>query len=230
MWASLLNKSDMSGYHSSQAPLSPSPGLSVLILAGGRSTRMGQDKAWLLLDGQPLVERVVRRVLPLASELIISTNAPDRFDELARVLPVPVRLVADLYPQVGPFAGLHAGLAAAANELVLALATDLPFVNLDLLRYLIGLAAGYDAVVPLTPGPNPGRPELEPLHALYRRTCLPAIERHLAAGDRRVVSFLADVRVRAVPPEEIVRFDPDCRSFFNVNTPEEWEEAEHIGK
>jgi molybdopterin-guanine dinucleotide biosynthesis protein A len=184
---------------------------------------MGRDKTWLLLDGQPLVERVARRVLPVASELIFSTNAPERFDDLARGLPVPVQLVADLYPNAGPLAGLHAGLTAAANDLVLALAADMPFVNLELLHYLIGLAAGYDAVVPLTPGPEPGRFELEPLHALYWRTCLPAIERRLAAGDRRVVSFLADVRVRAVGPEEIIRLDPDFRSFFNVNTPEEWQ-------
>ncbi len=129
--------------------------LSVLILAGGGSRRMGQDQVWLLLDGVPLVERVVRRVLPVASEVLFSANAAAPFAQLASSLPVPSRVVADLFPGAGPLAGIHAGLSAARHDLLLALAADMPFVNLALVRYMLGLAQGRDAVVPQIPLPRP---------------------------------------------------------------------------
>ncbi|MEJ5198224.1 MAG: molybdenum cofactor guanylyltransferase, partial [Anaerolineae bacterium] len=146
-----------------------SPPLSILILAGGRSRRMGRDKIWLELDGIPLIERLVRRVLPLADEILFSTNAGERFMALGATLPMPTRVVADRFPGAGPLAGLHAGLSDARHDLVLALAADLPFVNPDLIRHLIGLAEGFDAVVPQTADAATGEPQWEPLHALYRR-------------------------------------------------------------
>lgn len=203
--------------------------LSVLILAGGRSRRMGQDKIWMALDGVPLVERVVRRVLPVAGEILFSANAPERFAALACALSqqgVPAQVVADLYPGAGPLAGIHAGLTAARHDWLLALAADMPFVDLALVEGLAGLAAGADAVVPQMPHPETGALTWEPLHALYRRSCLPAIAARLAAGERRVQCFLPDVQVRAVAAEEIARFDPAGLSFFNVNTPDEWQRAQ----
>jgi molybdopterin-guanine dinucleotide biosynthesis protein A len=197
----------------------------LLILAGGQSRRMGSDKAWLTLQGRPLVERVARRALPLCREIIFSTNQPEHFDALCRALPLPCRLVADAYQGTGPLAGLHAGLAAANSDLVLALATDMPFVNLALLRFMAGLAPGYDAVVPFVPQAE-GPPEPEPLHAFYRRTCLPAITAHLEAGHRRLVAFHDDVKVRRVVAEEITPYDPALRSFLNANNPDDWARAE----
>lgn len=202
--------------------------LTVLILAGGQSTRMGQDKGWLVLAGEPLVERIARRMLPLAGEIVISTNRPEGFAARLAGLPVVVRTVSDRYPGAGPLAGLHAGLAVAQHELVLALATDMPFVDPVLVGFLAVLTSGYDAVVPLVPGRDVGEAQPEPLHALYRRSCLPAIEAVLAAGRRRVVSFLPQVRVRYVSPDEIRPLDPAFRSFANVNTPEEWAAAQEL--
>ena len=204
--------------------------LSLLILAGGKSTRMGQDKAWLMLDGRPLVMRVIDRVLPLVDEVIVSTNQPDAFDAWLPDLPVPAHTVADRYPGAGPLAGLHAGLLAARCDLVLALATDMPFVNPTLIRYLADLAtdADVDAVVPQIPSPETGQIGLEPLHAIYRRTCLPAIERCLETDQRRVVNLLDQVRVRVVTPDEIRPHDPRFRSFANVNTPQDWSDAQRM--
>ena len=142
---------------------------------------MGQDKAWLMLDGRPLVMRVIDRVLPLVDEVIVSTNQPDTFDVW---LPSLTR------------AGLHRRrplswrrtsrrasrwVAGGALRSVLTLATDMPFVNPALIRYLAELAADadVDAVVPQIPSPETGQIGLEPLHAIYRRTCLPAIEGRL---------------------------------------------------
>ena len=111
---------------------------------------------------------------------------------------------------------------------MLALAADMPFVSSDLIGHMIGLARGFDAVLPEVPNRRTGEVFREPLHALYRRSCLPVIGARLAAGDRRMTSFLPAVRVRFVPPDEIRRFDPDFRSFFNANTPEDWEEAQRL--
>lgn len=203
--------------------------ISVLILAGGRSRRMGQDKVWLPLDGVPMIERVVGRVLPVAGEFLFSANAPERFEALARTLPVPGRVVADIFPGAGPLGGIHAGLTAARHDLLLTLAADMPFVSLALIRQMIRLAEGFDAVVPQMPHPETGELAWEPLHALYRRSCAPAITARLAAGERRVFCFFQDVRPRPITPAEVAAIDPDARSFFNINTPEDWQRAQGLG-
>ncbi len=207
------------------------PRLSVLILAGGRSRRMGQDKLWMPVAGLPLVERVARRVLPVAGEVLFSTRGDERFEALTASLRAegyPSRVIPDLFPGAGPLAGLHAGLSEAQHELLLALAGDMPFVSLTLIRAMVGLAKGFDAVVPQPPDPTSGEPGWEPLHALYHRRCLPAIASRLAAGERRANSFFPDVRIRAVTPEELARYDPHGLSFFNVNTPEDWQRAQAL--
>ncbi len=195
----------------------------------------------MVLDGVPLVERAVRRVLPLAGEVLFSSRgealpedsergevdsgrSASPLQALADRLAAdgtPTRVVPDIYPAAGPLAGLHAGLTATRCDLLLALAADMPFVNLALIEWMIGLTEGFDAVVPLIPGRD-GEPAWEPLHALYRRSCLPAVTARLAAGERRVNSFLPDVRVRAVTAEEIAAHDPTRMSFFNINTPQDW--------
>jgi len=196
--------------------------VTLLVMAGGRSRRMGRDKAWLEIDGLPLVERVVYRLTDLAGEVLFSVREPEPYAALCTRLTLPAAVVLDRYPDAGPLAGLEAGLAAAAHELVFAVATDMPFVNPALIRHLLDLSAGYDAVVPLTP--QGATLEPEPLHAVYRRTCRPPIRAQLDAGRRRVVSFFDSIRVRYVTPEEMLPFDPALRSFVNVNTPEEWGE------
>jgi len=123
--------------------------------------------------------------------------------------------VPDYDPPSGPLGGLAAGLAAMEHDLAIVVACDMPLLNPDLLRYLIERAAGVDAAVPLT-----GQ-EFEPLHAAYRRSCLPAIRRRLANDQRRVVSFFGDVRVIAVPEAEWRLIDPDGQSLSNLNTPDD---------
>ena len=189
----------------------------MLILAGGRSRRMGQDKIWLPFgaDAVPLIERVVARVRPLADEFLFSANAPEPFDALVSHLcgqGVPAQVVPDRFPGAGPLAGLHAGLRAARCDLLLAVAGDMPFINPALVAHLVELMPGLDAVVPELPHPRTGEPVKEPLHALYRRSCLEAVAARLAAGERQMVGFLPDVRVRVVPPDEIRSIDPDFRS------------------
>jgi molybdopterin-guanine dinucleotide biosynthesis protein A len=173
----------------------------------------------------PLVEHVARRVLPLANELIFSTNNPDRFDPLLRSLPIRAQLVADREPGLGPLAGIAAGLGAASHDLVLVLAVDMPFVQVALLSYMASLASHHQAVVPTIPERPSGESRPEPLHAYYRQSCLPAIMARLETGHRQVVSFLADVATRWVPSDDIARFDPSFASFRNLNSPADWKSA-----
>lgn len=198
------------------ATLSP---CSVLILAGGASTRMGQNKALALLLGIPLIERVAAAARQLTDDILLVTNEPAPYAKLG--LPS----VADAQPGIGPLMGLYSGLAAARYDLAILVACDMPFLSLDLLRYLISLAPDHDVVIPRT------EDGLHPLHALYRRpTCLPAIAAAIGAGQRRMISFHGRVRVREVPEGELAALDPTGFALMNVNTPDDLIAAEHIAR
>lgn len=184
----------------------------VVVLAGGRSRRMGRDKAWLDAGGRPLIARVVEQLAPLAAETVVVT-APG-----AAPLPdLAARVVVDRVEGAGPLGGLHAGLEAARTPWSFVVACDMPFLNLDLIRYLAYLRPGHDVVLPFPTG----RPE--PLHTFYHQRCLASIVASLMNGERAMVSFLGAVRVRAVSAAEIACFDEKGRSFLNINTPQEWE-------
>jgi len=172
---------------------------------------MGRDKAFLELDGRPLIAHVVERVARVCAEVLVVASNVQPYAGLG------AQLVEDRFRGVGVLGGLHAGLEAAAHELALAVGCDMPFLNPALLRAFAGWAEGFDVAV-LRQGE-----QVEPLHGAYRRTCLPAIEAAIRANQWRIVSFFPQVRVRYVAPEEVAPFDPDLRSFRNVNTPEEWE-------
>jgi molybdopterin-guanine dinucleotide biosynthesis protein A len=174
---------------------------------------MGANKALLKINAQEtLIARVVNNLRPLSDDVVVVSNMPKLFADLG------VRQATDVYPGKGPLAGLHAGLKAAEHPWSLAVACDMPLVDHRLVRYMILLSHGHDVVIPRVQG------ELEPLHALYSKTCVPAIQHHLEREHRRVISFLPDVQVRYVEPREIAIFDPEGRSFFNANTPDEWQQ------
>jgi len=188
--------------------------LTGIVLAGGASRRMGHDKAFLELGGRPLIQIVIERMAQVCAEVLVVAGAPRLYAGLG----IPV--VEDRFQGVGVLGGLHAGLEAAAHELTLAVGCDMPFLNPDLLRAFAGWAEGFDVAV-LRQGE-----EVEPLHAAYRRSCLPAVETAIHAQQRRVISFFPMVRVRYVAPADVTPLDPDLRSFRNINTPEEWQAAQ----
>ena len=125
----------------------------------------------------------------------------------------------DRYPGAGSLGGIFSGLDAADTSWVLAVACDMPFLNLDLLRRMLSLREGFDAVVPVIEG----RPE--PTHSLYSKACLPFIEPRLVSGDLKISGFYNDVRVKYLSEEEVRSLDPECLSFFNVNTLQDLEKA-----
>jgi molybdopterin-guanine dinucleotide biosynthesis protein A len=195
------------------------PDLCVVVQAGGQSTRMGQDKALVLFHGQPLVQRILHRLSPIASELVVTTNHLDDFTFLN------VKLAGDIYPDYGALGGLHTALNAAKLPVVAVIACDMPFANLALLdaAYQMMVETGCDAVVPRS------EQGLEPFHAIYRREkCLPLIEDAIQAEKRRVDAWYAQAKMQFIPYETVLKHDPSGRAFLNVNTPEELIEAESI--
>jgi len=193
--------------------------LSAVVLAGGRGRRLGGDKATIELGGETLLQRAVRLVSHSSDDVmaVVRAQQRQRLQVEAQVGQTcnGVRIVFDAQPYVGVLAGIASGLAAARHDWCLVVACDMPFINLDLLQHMTTLRQGYDAVVPrLEVG-------LEPLLSLYHKRCLPALWRTLDAGERRVVSFYQSLRVRYIGADEIRRFDPEGRSFHNINSPED---------
>jgi molybdopterin-guanine dinucleotide biosynthesis protein A len=184
---------------------------SAVILAGGRSVRFGRDKAAEVVAGRSLLQRVVDSASPIASEIVI-VRAPGMRPPAVRS-ETPLRHAEDVR-EGGALAGLHTGLLVAGQPVAVVLGCDMPLLSQPLLHHLRGLLnQSMDVVMPLWEGKE------EPLHAFYRRTCLPAIEKALDEGKRRVVDFLPDVRVRFVSHDELQRLDPEGHSFWNVNQP-----------
>ena len=192
--------------------------VSCIVLAGGKSKRLGTDKTFLRIGDRFLIEEIVEKMAQIGDEVIIVTNSPRKYAYLE------TRLVGDVYPGKGALGGLYSGLKAACYDYGLVVASDMPFLNLRLLRYMIILSSGYDVVVPRVKG------LLEPLHAIYSKECLQPIERLLSAGSLRIVGFFPEVRVRYVEEEEISLFDPQFISFFNINTPADLEKARSLAR
>lgn len=186
------------------------------VLAGGRSSRLGQDKALLRLDGETLLARAVRTLSGVCDEvLVVGPHAR------ADVVP-DVRVVPDERPGVGPLGGIAAALRSMGGDRLLAVATDMPLLNVELLRHLIALSDGYDVTIPRVEG------RTQQLHAVYARACLPVIDDQLARDDFKIDRFFARVRVRIVEEDDVRRIDPDLRSFRNVNTAADWEAVQAL--
>lgn len=191
--------------------------LSIVIQAGGESRRMGQDKALIPFLGRPLIQRVIERLTPIADEILVTTNRPDDY----RFLDLP--LFPDLKPGRGALGGLYTALSSATCEAVAVVACDMPFASASLLEAASKLLVqeGADVVIP------DSGDGLEPLHAVYRREiCIPAIESAIEADKWRLISWFPQVKVRVLQPDEIKTFDPSGLAFWNLNTPEEFVEAE----
>lgn len=204
--------------------------ISVVIQAGGQSSRMGEDKALKPFLGKPLIERVIERLAPIADELIVTTNRPEDYAFLnASTHPVgqSVRLVADLKPGRGALGGLYTAIASASHPLVAVAACDMPFASRTFFESAHNLLVAEEADVVITKSEE----GYEPLHALYRReTCLPAIAAAIDADLWKVIAWFPQVKVHTLSPEEMKGIDPSGLCFWNVNTPEEFTKAEELAK
>ncbi|WP_300157241.1 molybdenum cofactor guanylyltransferase [Solidesulfovibrio sp.] len=191
--------SDCSGQH-----------IAPVLLAGGKSARMGRDKSFVPLAGRPMIEVVAGRIAAIFGEKpLLVADRPDRYSHLD--LPV----VVDVYRERGPLGGIHAALAAGSAPACFVFACDMPFLDAPLIAAMRRMADGHDAVAPRHGS------RVEPLHAIYRASCLPLLESMLREGRGRLAEALARLRVRYVSERLVRACSPDLRVFTNVNTPAE---------
>ncbi len=202
-------------------PLRMDQNWAISIQAGGQSRRMGQDKGLAHFNGRPLVARVVEQLSGLGAALLITTNQPEEYAFLGQPL------FTDLLPGKGPLGGLYTALCATQKPVIAVVGCDMPFIVPALLaaeRDLL-LGGGYDVVVPRSPD------GLEPLLALYRReACLPAVRAALGAGERKMTAWYSTVQAQEMDVEVVALYDPQFRSFINLNTPEEFRAAEDLAR
>ena len=174
---------------------------------------MGADKAFLSVAGMPMIEHVLRALRKSVERIIIVTNSPEAYASYDALV------ITDACDKRGPLTGIYSGLLRSQDDYNVVVACDMPFLNSRLLSYMTGLAGEYDVVLPKIGD------FIEPLHAVYRRGLVQVIEDHIKRDQRKIREILTGLRVRHVTEKEIDRFDPLRRSFINLNTPEEYEEA-----
>lgn len=201
--------------------VTPISEVTAIIMCGGKSLRFGRSKALEILGGKSLIEIVIDR-LKLLTDRILLVESQEKL-----VLPASVRVktTADIYPGKGPLGGIYTGLVVSQTFLNVVVACDMPFLNVEVLRYMVKQSAGYDAVVPrLEKG------MIEPLHAVYSRNCADSIKARLDRHDLRLRSFIDAMKVRYIEREEYEPLDPQLLSFFNINEQSDFEHAIALAK
>ena len=187
-------------------------GITGIILAGGKSSRFGSNKALAKFNGKPLIERATGVLGRIFKNLIIITNSPLEYSYLK------IPLFQDIVKGLGPVGGIYTGLDALDDGWAFFCACDMPFINEGLVRYLAGVRDGFDAVVPKVDW------KIEPLHALYSKNCLPAIKELIYKKEYQTIKAFNNIKVRYVVEEEIKTYDPQLKTFLNVNKQDELEQ------
>jgi molybdopterin-guanine dinucleotide biosynthesis protein A len=187
-----------------------------VILAGGKSRRMGRDKAFLPFGNGVLIERVIEVVKQVTDDVLLITNSPELYERFG--LP----MYADVIPDAGSLGGIYSGLVYARAPYSLCLACDMPFVQPEFLRSLCETVANVDVVIPKN------AEDFQPLCAIYAQTCREPIRQCIASGRLKITGFFDQVRVRIIEGEQLARSDPQDVMFFNANTPDEYEQARRM--
>ena len=179
-----------------------------IILAGGRSLRLGPSKALQVIEGKSLIQWVMDRLAILSTEIIIVTADGE---PMPCTSAVTIKTVSDVYPGKGPLAGIYSGLKASTSPRAIVVGCDMPFLSVGLLDYMSRISSTFDVIVPRI------EDKMEPLCAVYSRSCLAPIQGLLEQNELRINELFTMVRVRYIGEDEINRFDPEHLSFFNVN-------------
>jgi molybdopterin-guanine dinucleotide biosynthesis protein A len=182
--------------------------------------RLGRVKALERINGQSLIERTIDRLSTVIQELLVVTSQ-EQFKLLAAAR-LKGKLIVDIYPGKGALGGIYTGLISTDSFYSLVVGCDMPFLNRELLCYLIELAPGFDVVVPRIDD------MLEPLHAVYSRDCLAPIQELIGNDRLGIVQLFESVNTRYVDRDEIAKFDPRCLSFFNINTLDDLKKAKDL--
>ena len=179
-----------------------------IILAGGKNLRLGRNKALEPINGTSIIERVIIRLKPLSNHMLIVTSA----EKVALPALNGVEVLSDIIPGYGPLGGIYTGLVDSDSQYNIVVACDMPFLNTELLRYMIKISADYDAVVPILDNGF-----VEPLHAIYSRNCIKSLKEQMNINELKVHVLLSKIRVRYIKSEESKKLDPQHLSYFNIN-------------
>ena len=183
--------------------------MGAIILAGGKSLRMGENKAFIEIDGVPIITRIYTLLKGLFREVVIVTNEKDQFKNFDS------KVYVDLLPDKGALGGLYTGIFFSTFQYSFCVACDMPFIKKSLVQYLMSTTKDEDVIVPRT---SDG---LQPLHAIYSKSCLEPIKKMIDEGKYKIIDFYHLVRISIVDEKDFLRIDPLRESFINVNTPEE---------
>ena len=196
------------------------PSLTAIILAGGKSSRMGPDKnkSMLRLNGKYLIDIVISKLKCVVGDNIIIVGPPERYLSYKQVVP-------DLFSQKGPLVGIYSGLKASSSQYNLVVGCDMPFLEVKLLKYMTKNINSNDIVIP-----HYSDGYIEPLCAIYSKRCLETIERNLAEHIFSVRAIFPHLKVKFIEEEEIKKFDPKFYSFFNLNFKRDFRKAEELIK
>ena len=196
------------------------PSLTAIILAGGKSSRMGPDKnkSMLRLNGKYLIDIVISKLKCVVGDNIIIVGPPERYLSYKQVVP-------DLFSQKGPLVGIYSGLKASSSQYNLVVGCDMPFLEVKLLKYMTKNINSNDIVIP-----HYSDGYIEPLCAIYSKRCLETIERNLAEHIFSVRAIFSHLKVKFIEDEEIKKYDPKFYSFFNVNFKHDFKKAEELIK
>jgi len=190
-----------------------------IILAGGKSLRLGRSKALQVIEGKSLIQRVADRLAILSTEIIIATAHGEAIPCSSAVR---IKTVADIYPGKGPLVGIYSGLIASSSSRAIVVGCDTPFLSVSLLEYMIQICSTFDVVVPRI------KNKLEPLCAVYSKNCLVPIQGLLEQNELKISELFSMVKVKYVEEDEINSFDPKHLSFFNINSQDDLERAKKL--
>jgi molybdenum cofactor guanylyltransferase len=191
---------------------------SVIISAGGKSSRIGTDKALVKVGGKTILERIIERTKDLGqAETLLISNDVEKYRQFG------LTTYADVFPDKGSLGGIYTGIHYASSPYSLIIACDMPFLSVPLLNYMISLIdEKYELIVPRVTG-HP-----EPLHALYHKTCLEPINKRIEANQLKVMDFYEGLKIRYLDEDEYLEFNPNGTAFMNVNSPEDLAEANRL--
>ncbi len=180
-----------------------------IVLCGGKSSRMGTNKAFLELDGERLIDRVVRILGRHFAEVVLVTRTPIDYQDMDAVI------VTDMIPDAGVLGGIYTGLSFSSAEIAFVVACDMPFLDDRFIDHMIRRAENYDIVVPRT------REGFQPLHAIYSRRCIPEMLRMIERGTLKVSELFNRRRTLVIREDEIGSFTSAGEMFLNINTPDD---------
>lgn len=183
-----------------------------IILTGGKNTRMGENKAFIEIHGEKIIDRTIRILRGVFDEIILVTNEPLEY------LDYDVKIVTDLIKGKSALGGIYTGLFYALGEHSFLCACDMPFLKGEFIEYMVGKIDSNDIVVPNPPD------GYQPLHAIYSKRCLPRIKKFIDKDELKIRGFYKKSKTLLIGAEEIQKFDPEGRMFLNINSPEDLDE------